>query len=934
MRSVILGCLAGFVTVAAATHVFGDGVVLGPRLATAPDTDPGELLVSELNCAACHHASDAERLRLNSRQSPVLGKTGLRQTPQYLRKYLNDPAGAKPASTMPDQLRHLSGNEKNETVEALVHYLVSEQDNTAQIGAAAEDYLIKQGRTLYHTVGCVACHEPETAPNSAAANTGDAPNAVDPSLRGAASVPLGDLARKTTVDQLARFLLNPQQIRPSGRMPSLALSATEATALAVYLLRDQAAALNGPGKRSLISGLQYQYFEENFNGDTDFGALTPKASGTSEGFDLTPRKRDNSFGFRFSGHLRVPQEGDYTFFTRSDDGSMLYIDGKAAVNNNGDHPPEEKRGTIHLTEGDHDMIVTFYNNGAGFELDVNWRGPGFNKQKIPASALSHYGQPMVPLDSADFAADPAKAAKGKELFASLGCASCHTINGQSLAGSSAAKPLAALKGASGGCLAENPPKGAARFDLSGEQRAALRQTLARGSFLAVDRSAKDQAAWTMASLNCYACHTRDLKGGPTAARAAYFRVVGEADMGDEGRMPPRLTAVGAKLRPQWTHEVLEKAGRVRPYMATRMPQFGSAQIGSLPELLEQADKRADERQAPEITQRDAKFGRKLAGTGGLSCIACHTVGTHKSLGIPAINLSMMSRRLKYDWFVRYLVDPPSLRPGTRMPSFWPNGEAANKDILGGNTQAQMNAIWAFLESHPETDLPPGLVQGRQELVAEKEPIIYRNFIQGAGPRAIGVGYPEKVNLAFDANSMRLAMIWQGSFIDASRHWNGRGEGFEPPLGNNVVKLPEGAPFAVLESDQAAWPSTAAKEAGFKMGGYRLDDRRRPTFFYSFKGLQIEDRCEPKSGEVDAYFHRTLAVRNDQHLWGEPVDHIWFRVATGKIESKGDSFVLNDKIVIKLPGAEAVLRGSDQNRELLVRARFQGDAATIVEEIIW
>ena len=37
-----------------------------------------------------------------------------------------------------------------------------------------------------------------------------------------------------------------------------------------------------------------------------------------------------------------------------------------------------------------------------------------------------------------------------------------------------------------------------------------------------------------------------------------------------------------------------------------------------------------------------------------------------------------------------------------------------------------------------------------------------------------MGYPEKANLAFDANDLRLALIWQGAFIDASKHWVGRG----------------------------------------------------------------------------------------------------------------------------------------------------------------
>ncbi len=902
----------------ASTALLYSQVVVGPTVATAPDVHPGDLLISELNCAACHPGDTAA-----ARKSPILGKAGLRLTPQYLRKYLSEPTASKPGTTMPDLLHHLSGSEKAEAVDSLVHFLISEQDGTVAPGTAAEDFLIKQGRTLYHTIGCVACHEPQSGPESIPGIMPEDPKLerFDPSLRAPASVPLGDLARKTTVDQLAKFLMDPLKVRPSGRMPSLNLNAGEATAIAVYLLRAQAPGLADPSKRSLITGLKYQYFEQDFGGNTDFDSLTAKATGTVDTFDISARKRDQSFGFRFTGNIRIPQDGNYTFFTRSDDGSMLYIDGKAIVNNNGDHAPEEKRGNIELTAGDHEIAVTFYNNGAGFELAVSWRGPGFNKQPIPGSVLSHYGQPMLPLDNEELTVNPAKAAKGRRLFASLGCAACHQVSGHALT-SAPMKPLRDLKSRKGGCLAENPGKGVPKFDCSFAQREAIASALERPT--PSELSPAQQITSTMARLNCYACHTRNAKGGATDARLAYFRVAGELDMGDEGRIPPHLTAVGAKLRPEWTREVLVNHGRVRPYMATRMPQFGSENVSFLSDAFERADARPDIHQPPEITQRDAKFGRRLAGTGGLSCIACHTVGTHKSLGIPAINFAVMSKRLKYDWFVRYLVDPPSLRPGTRMPSFWPKGEAVNKDILAGNTQAQINSLWAYLESKPETDLPDGLVQGRQELIAEKEPMIYRNFIQGAGPRAIAVGYPEKVNLAFDANNMRLALIWQGAFIDAARHWNGRGEGFEPPLGNNVVKLPDGPPFAMLETDQSAWPSTGGKEAGFRMGGYRLDEKRRPTFFYNYKGAHIEESFEPVMGEVDAYFKRTIS------LSGASLDHLYFRAVQGDIKRKGDAFLLNEKIVLKFPNSKPLVRGN----ELLIPVQFVGNDARIVEEIIW
>ena len=78
----------------------------------------------------------------------------------------------------------------------------------------------------------------------------------------------------------------------------------------------------------------------------------------------------------------------------------------------------------------------------------------------------------------------------------------------------------------------------------------------------------------------------------------------------------------------------------------------------------------------------------------------------------------------------------------------------------------------------KTSPKPGQVVKRMVIEApEGEATLYRNFIDGVGPRAIGVGYHEGVNLAFDANNMRLAMIWHGEFIDGARHWIARGQGF-------------------------------------------------------------------------------------------------------------------------------------------------------------
>jgi hypothetical protein len=109
-----------------------------------------------------------------------------------------------------------------------------------------------------------------------------------------------------------------------------------------------------------------------------------------------------------------------------------------------------------------------------------------------------------------------------------------------------------------------------------------------------------------------------------------------------------------------------------------------------------------------------------------------------------------------------------------MPTYWPEGKSVRKDILEGNTERQIDALWQYLSEGGKAQIPVGLGPQPIPLVPTDEVLIYRNFIQGAGSRAIAVGYPEKIHLAFDANAMRPALLWRGDFIDASKHWVDRG----------------------------------------------------------------------------------------------------------------------------------------------------------------
>lgn len=913
---VLLGCSPGLPLLAQ------EPPIVGPAIGVLPGVDPGELLLGELACVSCHAAPDSIKTRLNSRGAPRLGTAGLKLTPQYLRNYLASPGREKPGTTMPDVLGTVDPKQREPAVEELVHFLLANAPKAASGENTGDSSRAATGRELFHTVGCVACHAPELPAGSTAA-------ATLAKLR-EESVPLPELARKMSVADLTSFLKDPQRFHPSGRMPSLNLTDQQANALAIYLLRKQLPPSQADAAKQRVPGLAYQYFESSqIHQVGDLEHLAPVSEGTTDTLSLPAAHRPENFGYRFTGQLRAPVSGEYAFALISDDGSKLYIDGKEVVDNDGEHAATEVHRSLQLTAGDHELSVLFFNAGGEFGLRVGWQPPGAKREIIPASALFHSELKLTPVDATPFTLDDAKAAGGRDRFTAAGCASCHELNGESPKAPATAKPLLELN-PEGGCLADHPPTAAARYSLSPAQVAALRATIRNARALTTPLDARTQAAYVLTRLNCIACHARDDIGGPSPARSPYFTSVGNVDLGDEGRLPPHLNGVGAKLRPDWLRQVLLQNATARPYLATHMPQFGSNQVAQLASLLAQADGLAPTETA--VPPADAKYGRKLVGTGGMSCITCHVFAGHKSLGVPAMDLTLMSKRLRAEWFLRYVINPIALRPGTRMPSFWPEGKSTRQDILNGDTARQTQAIWAFLSSPKDLGLPDGLIQGQVELVADKAAVIYRNFVTGS-TRSIAVGYPERANLNWDANELRLATIWQGPFLDASRHREGRGEGFVDALGYNVVRFPTGPPLAIFKQPDEKWPTSSGRTAGFRMKGYTLDEQRRPAFHYEFAGIQVEDYPVAKATDTEAYFVRTISFQG-----AAPEGNLWVRAWAGaSAEANPDgTYLLDGKLKMRIPNPPGapVIRQSAGHSELLIPITLANGAAKLIEEIVW
>ena len=125
--------------------------------------------------------------------------------------------------------------------------------------------------------------------------------------------------------------------------------------------------------RPAAADFQYQVYGGSFIVLPNFTSLTPIASGQSTTVALSVTPLVDNFGLVFTNTIQTPTAGTYEFYTNSDDGSMLYIDGTTVVSNDGLHGPRTMTGTYTFASaGKFPIRVTFYEQGGGQVLVVRY----------------------------------------------------------------------------------------------------------------------------------------------------------------------------------------------------------------------------------------------------------------------------------------------------------------------------------------------------------------------------------------------------------------------------------------------------------------------------------------------------------------------------------------------------------------------------------
>lgn len=138
------------------------------------------------------------------------------------------------------------------------------------------------------------------------------------------------------------------------------------------------------------NGLKYEYFTGIFKQVQDLELSKPVNSGILEGkisAEKWKTKLERYIGLKFNGYIFIPETGNYTFSTLSDDGSKLFIDDELIVDNDNIHWMNEAYGAVKLEKGFHKINISYFDLTGGTTLNCFIQKEGQKKEEISTLQL-------------------------------------------------------------------------------------------------------------------------------------------------------------------------------------------------------------------------------------------------------------------------------------------------------------------------------------------------------------------------------------------------------------------------------------------------------------------------------------------------------------------------------------------------------------------
>lgn len=437
--------------------------------------------------------------------------------------------------------------------------------------------------------------------------------------------------------------------------------------------------------------------------------------------------------------------------------------------------------------------------------------------------------------------------RGSGLISDNRCGACHALPAKVAAGLPVTQKTR-ITGASNfnaGCLTEpNGGEHVPGFSLGDSQRASLRQYVA-----ALEKSpGSTNSDHLLAENNCSACHNRNDSKGIGKHIASIVEAVPELAAEAASLSPPSLNSIGDKLHESALRGAIKQSDvTLRPWLKVRMPkfEFEAAELDSvvnelvakdrLPVLEPVPGERLLQLSAsPDVSPTDdttsavyEHAASRLVTADGFGCQSCHAIGSAEApsvdLKAKGPNLSLLGKRIRPDWFYRWVRNPARIVPRMEMPAI----QNAARGLLDDSLDKQLDALWRSLND-PDFEPPkpnPTTVVRMQNLGNTSQPIhVLTDVFEYADTtylRPIVVGLHNRQNVMIDLEKAELSMWWSGdTAYQRTRGKTWYWEPANPPhSGNQPLER-----YSIRTADGQLWRPAIKQQVAARLKHLEVDNQ--------------------------------------------------------------------------------------------------------------
>jgi mono/diheme cytochrome c family protein len=436
--------------------------------------------------------------------------------------------------------------------------------------------------------------------------------------------------------------------------------------------------------------------------------------------------------------------------------------------------------------------------------------------------------------------------RGQRIVEDLRCGACHALPGVVSARVNIALNVDRAKGHwQETCLAApDRQKSRPGYALSAEKRDAL------VTYLTGRRNSEsaDDGLYVLRERNCLGCHARDAAEGIASQLTGVIERHSQLASILPTLIPPSLTAVGDKLHDAALADaILLRNPPLRPWLAIRMPRFTltEADLTTLTDYFSTIDRIPDRpRREPQLEAKElVAAGSRLVTSAGFGCTSCHKIGSSAPVNVALAargnDLSQVGKRVRHEWFNRWVRNPARIVPRMEMPSI----QIPARGVLGEKLDGQLAAVWHVLNTpgfepptagpirvawHPGDASPPIVIS---DIVETDKRVIVRPMM---------IGLRNRQNVLFDLGANRLVAWWHGD--TANQQTRGKSWYWEPAGANLLAGMAvDGTELEIFDGDWRLEPTPMAgsslaeldwyqSESDSIAFGYRLrfEDEKRPV----------------------------------------------------------------------------------------------------------